>query len=99
MSALRKTMEYLGLSDVDTHAPRASEQYVEESGDADFDQSISVYYDVLSAPRSTGPSPVGEQVKQALLDAVTAALNGEKEPAQALGDAQASAQREFDSAS
>ena len=30
MSALRKTMEYLGLSDVDTHAPRASEQYVEE---------------------------------------------------------------------
>ncbi|WP_010552041.1 ABC transporter substrate-binding protein [Brachybacterium paraconglomeratum] len=75
------------------------EQYVEESGDVDFDQSISVYYDVLSAPRSTGPSPVGEQVKQALLDAVTAALNGEKEPAQALGDAQESAQREFDSAS
>ncbi|MBB5832988.1 extracellular solute-binding protein [Brachybacterium aquaticum] len=75
------------------------EQFVDPSGDPDFDQAISVYYDVLAEPRSTGSSPVGEQIKQALLDATTAALNGEKEPAQALADAQASAQGDFESAS
>lgn len=72
------------------------EKYVAESGDADFDQAIGVYYDILSEPRSTGSSRVGEQIKQAVLDATTAALNGEKEPAQALADAQASAQGDFD---
>ena len=72
------------------------EQFVSESGNANFDQAVSTYYEVLSTPRSTGSSPVGEQIKQALLDAVTAALNGEKEPAQALADAQEAAQRDFE---
>lgn len=73
------------------------EQFVAESGNADFDQAISVYYEILAEPRSTGSSPVGEQIKQALLDATTAALNGEKEPTQALADAQAAAQGDFES--
>ena len=72
------------------------EQFVAESGNADFDQAIAVYYEVLEQPRSTGASPVGEQIKQALLDATTAALNGEKDVAQALADAQASAQADFE---
>lgn len=73
------------------------EQFVTESGDADFDQAISTYYEILAEPRSTGSSPVGEQIKQALLDAVTAALTGEKEVDQALADAQSSAQGDYDS--
>ncbi|WP_422116048.1 ABC transporter substrate-binding protein [Brachybacterium sp. UNK5269] len=84
-----------------TASPEADEQvreqFVSESGDPDFDQAISAYYEILAEPRSTGSSPVGEQIKQALLDAVTAALNGEKEPAQAMADAQAAAQRDFES--
>lgn len=83
-----------------TGSPEADQQvrekYVAESGDAAFDQTIAVYYDTLDEPRSTGPSPVGEQIKQALLDATTAALNGEKDPDQALADAQATAQGEYD---
>lgn len=74
------------------------EQFVAPSGDPDFDQAIGVYYDILENPRSTGSSAAGQQIAQALTDAVTAAMTGEKEVAQALADAQATAQREFENA-
>ncbi|MFQ6485615.1 ABC transporter substrate-binding protein [Brachybacterium epidermidis] len=73
------------------------EQFVEETGDADFDQAIALYYDILSDPRATGSSRAGDQIKQALTDAVTAALSGEKEPSQALTDAQTAAVRDYES--
>lgn len=73
------------------------EQFVQETGDPDFDQAIPVYYDILADPRATGSSLAGDQIKQALTDAVTAAVGGEKEPQQALTDAQAAAMREFES--
>ncbi|MFC7375867.1 ABC transporter substrate-binding protein [Brachybacterium sp. GCM10030268] len=72
------------------------EQFVAESGDADFDQAIGVYYDVLAEPRSTGPSPAGQQIQQALNDAVSAAMTGEKDVEQALADAQSTAQQEYE---
>lgn len=75
------------------------EQYVPESGDEDFDQSVAVYYDILEQPRSVGSSPVGQQIQQALNDATAAAMTGEKDPQQALADAQAAAMTEFESSS
>lgn len=69
------------------------ERYVNPSGDADFDQVIDTYYSILASSRSLGSSPVGQQVKQELDNAVVVALSGEKSTAQALADAQAAAMR------
>ncbi|MFV2113784.1 ABC transporter substrate-binding protein [Micromonospora sp. LOL_025] len=64
------------------------EKYVKPSGDAGFDQVISTYYEVADAGKSVGASPAGQQIKQELLNAVTAALLGSKPAQQALADAQ-----------
>ena len=72
------------------------EQYVKPSGNADFDQVIKTYYAVLPDNSSFGASPVGQQVKQELDNAVVVALTGEKTPQQALADAQTAAQRAWD---
>ena len=64
-------------------------KYVKPSGDAGFDQVISTYYDVVDKGRSVGASPAGQQLKQELTNAVTAALSGQKTPPKALADAQA----------
>lgn len=62
--------------------------YVKPSGNAGFDRTIGVYYDVVGAGRSVGASPAGQQLKQELTNAITAALLGSKTPQQALADAQ-----------
>jgi multiple sugar transport system substrate-binding protein len=62
---------------------------VKPSGDAGFDQVISTYYDVVDKGKSVGASPAGQQLKQELTNAITAALIGQKTPQKALADAQA----------
>ena len=69
------------------------QQYVKPSGNADFDQVINTYYAVLPDNSSFGASPVGQQAKQELDNAVVVALTGEKTPQQALTDAQTAAMR------
>jgi multiple sugar transport system substrate-binding protein len=64
------------------------DQYVKPSGNAGFDQVVSTYYDVVSTGKSVGASPAGQQLKQELTNAVTAALLGQKTPQKALADAQ-----------
>ncbi|MEU4777196.1 hypothetical protein [Micromonospora sp. NPDC023633] len=64
------------------------EKFVKPSGDAGFDQVISTYYEVAGAGKSVGASPAGQQIKQELLNAVTATLLGSKPAQQALADAQ-----------
>lgn len=64
------------------------DKYVKPSGDAGFDQVISTFYDVVATGKSVGASPAGQQIKQELLNAFTAALLGKKSPQQALADAQ-----------
>ena len=49
---------------------------------------ISTYYDVASTGKSIGSSPAGQQLKQELTNAFTAALLGQKPPQQALAAAQ-----------
>jgi len=64
------------------------DKYVKPSGNAGFDQVISTYYDIVGTGKSVGSSPAGQQLKQELTNAITAALLGQKSPQQALADAQ-----------
>jgi multiple sugar transport system substrate-binding protein len=74
------------------------EQYVVESGNAGFDQTISTYYDVLDYGQSFGSSPAGQDIQNELNNAITAALLGDKTPEEALADAQEAAMRAYDNA-
>jgi len=74
------------------------QQWVKPSGNADFDQVIATYYDVVDYGTTYGSSPAGQTIDSELTNAVTAALLGEKSPEQALKDAQASAMRAYEKA-
>jgi len=71
------------------------QQYVKPSGNAGFDQVISTFYDVVGTGRSVGSSPAGQQIKQELTNAITAALLGQKTPQKALADAQKASMAAF----
>ncbi len=85
-----------------TGSPEADQairdQYVVPTGSAGFDQVIATYYDVVGYGASFGSSPAGQEIQTELNNAITAALLGDKEPEEALADAQAAAQRAYDSA-
>lgn len=68
-------------------------QFVKSSGDANFDQVINTYYQILPNNRSMGASAVGQSVTDNLNNAVIVALSGGKSPQKALADAQAAAMR------
>jgi multiple sugar transport system substrate-binding protein len=75
-----------------TGSPKADQdirsKYVKASGNAGFDQVIGTYYEVAPTGKSIGSSPAGQQLKQELTNAFTAALLGQKPAQQALADAQ-----------
>jgi len=83
-----------------TGNPEADEsirsQYVVESGNAGFDTAISTYYDIVDDGVAFGVSAAGQQVQTELNNAVQSVLLGDKEPEQALADAQEAAQRAYD---
>ena len=83
-----------------TASPAADEavrtQFVKPSGNADFDQVISTFYDVLPGNKSRGASAVGQIIDQNFNNAVSVALTGEKDPQAALADAQAASLRAWD---
>ena len=72
--------------------------YVKPSGDAGFDQTIATFYDVVAAGVPSGASPAGQDIKNALNNAITAALLEQKSPRDALVDAQRTASRAYDTA-
>jgi len=72
------------------------EQYVVESGNAGFDQTIATYYEVVEYGQSFGSSPAGQEIQNELNNAVTAALLGDKTPEEALADAQDAAMRAYE---
>jgi multiple sugar transport system substrate-binding protein len=67
------------------------DKYITPSGNAGFDQVISTYYEIAGTGKNAGSSPAGQQIKQEMLNAVTAALLGSKTTQKALADAQAAA--------
>lgn len=83
-----------------TGSPEADEairdKYVVPSGDEDFDQVISTYYDVVTYGQSFGASPAGQDIQNELNNAVTATLLGDKTAEAALKDAQEAARRAYD---
>jgi multiple sugar transport system substrate-binding protein len=72
------------------------EQFVVPTGNAGFDQVIDTYYEVVGEGKSFGSSAAGQEIQTELQTGVTAALNGEKSPKDALADAQKAAQRAWD---
>ena len=72
------------------------EQYVAESGNEDFDQVINTYYEVVEFGESYAVSPAGQEINTELVNAVTAALLGDKTAEEALADAQAAAMRAYE---
>ncbi|HEY8590098.1 MAG TPA: extracellular solute-binding protein [Naasia sp.] len=70
--------------------------FVVPTGNAGFDQVIDTYYTVASEGQSYGSSAAGLEIDTELQTAVTAALNGEKEPEEALADAQEAAMRAWE---
>ena len=85
-----------------TGSPDADKQirdkWVKPSGNDDFDQVISTYYDVVNYGTSFVSSPAGQTINTELTNAITAALLGEKTPEQALKDAQSAAMRDYENA-
>ena len=83
-----------------TASPVADEavrtQFVKPSGNADFDQVIATFYEVLPGNVSRGASAVGQIIDQNFNNAVSVALTGEKDPQAALADAQAASLRAWD---
>jgi multiple sugar transport system substrate-binding protein len=69
------------------------DKYVKSTGNADFDQVIATTYDALGHTFSFGGSAAGQQMHDALSNAVQAAMTGEQEPAAALKAAQDIAMR------
>ncbi|WP_210480302.1 ABC transporter substrate-binding protein [Naasia sp. SYSU D00948] len=72
------------------------EQFVVPTGNAGFDQVIATFYEVVGEGKSFGSSAAGQEIQTELQTAVTAALNGEKTPEQALADGQAAALRAYE---
>lgn len=72
------------------------DKYVKPSGNAGFDEVISVYYDVVGVGKSFGASPAGQQIQQELINAITATLLGTKPASQALAEAQEAAMRAYE---
>jgi multiple sugar transport system substrate-binding protein len=83
-----------------TGSPEADQQirdqYVAESGNEDFDQVISTYYEVVDYGVSYAVSPAGQEINTELVNAVTAALLEDKTAEEALADAQAAAMRAYE---
>ena len=85
----QKNSVFTGLFTGSPEADKAiRDKYVTPSGNAGFDQVISTYYEVAPTGKSIGSSPAGQQMKQELTNAFTAALLGQKSAQQALADAQ-----------
>lgn len=74
------------------------DEFVVETGNAGFDQVISTFYDVVDYGQSFGSSPAGQEIQNELNNAITAALLGDKDPEQALADAQDAAMRAYENA-
>lgn len=85
-----------------TGSPEADKQikekWVAPSGNANFDQVIQTYYDVLGFGITFGSSPAGATITAELANAVTSVLLGEKDADQALKDAQTVALRDYEAA-
>ena len=70
--------------------------HVVPSGNEAFDQVIQTYYEVVEYGQSFGASPVGQEITSELVNAMTAALLGDKTAEQALADAQATVMRAYE---
>lgn len=79
---------FTGVESVDAAIRK---QYTGKSGNAEFEQVISTYYEIADDGKSFGSSPAGQQIQTELQSAVTSALTGEKSSAKALADAQKAA--------
>ena len=72
------------------------EKHVKSVGNADFDQVVATYYEVVTEGKSLPASAAGQEIQTELQNAVSAALLGEKTPEEALKDGQTAALRAWE---
>lgn len=73
-------------------------EIVQPSGNATFDNALQLMYDLQDSAFSIPANPAGDEFRQAWIDAVNRALNGEQSAADALAQAQQEAQSALDAA-
>lgn len=82
-----------------TGSPQADKElrskYVKKTGNAGFDETIATYYAVLPGGKSIGASPVGQQIKTELQNAVQSVLLGNSTAKAALDAAQSAAMHAY----
>lgn len=71
------------------------QKYVKPSGNAGFDQVIKTYEDVVADGKSIGSSPAGQEIQQALINAITSTLLGQSSAKSALDQAQSQAMNSY----
>jgi multiple sugar transport system substrate-binding protein len=75
---------------------KIKEKYVVPTGNADFDQVIEAYYEVVGNGVSIGSSPVGLEIQRELHNALVVVGNGQMSVPEALARAQEAAMRSFE---
>lgn len=72
-----------------TRMPSRSDVELASTGDPQIDAATPVFVEQLESARNRGPHPEWPRISKAIQTAIQAALTGQKEPQEALDDAQA----------
>ncbi|AXH95569.1 ABC transporter substrate-binding protein [Ornithinimicrobium avium] len=92
-------LQFTGLLTGSTEADaQIREQLVKPSGEENWDGAVEAMYDANDHTFAFPANPADAEFRTAWQDAVNRVLNGQQEPAEALGDAQQKAQAALDSA-
>jgi multiple sugar transport system substrate-binding protein len=86
-----------GLFTGEPAVDQALRKYVKPSGNADFDQTVQAFYDIVGKGKSIGASPAGQTINTDLINAITSTLLGQKSAKDALAQAQQDAMRAYNS--
>ncbi len=89
---------FTGILTANQDADDAVREMVPADGDSVWSQAIAAMYEANDHTFAMPANPAGDEFEQAWQDEVNKVLTGDKEPAEALADAQESAQQALDEA-
>ncbi|GAA5105295.1 extracellular solute-binding protein [Alloalcanivorax gelatiniphagus] len=89
---------FTGVLTANEQADEAIREMAPTDGDSVWSQAVAAMYEANDHTFAMPANPAGDEFEQAWQDEVNKVLNGDKEPADALADAQESAQQALDDA-
>jgi multiple sugar transport system substrate-binding protein len=89
---------FTGILTANEEADTAIREMAPTDGDSVWSQAVAAMYEANDHTFAMPANPAGDEFEQAWQDEVNKVLNGDKEPADALADAQESAQEALDEA-